>query len=317
MRKYGAFFIMIAALLWSADSLLRQPLTEGISSSTIVFYEHLFGAILLLPILWKSRKQFEALNRKELWAVLFIAVGGSALATYFFTSAFTYVSPTVAILLQKTQPIIALVLAALLLKERLATSFWIWTLLALGGAYFVSFPDGIGNLSLTSMKGVWYALLAAFFWGGSTVMGRYVLRKLTYPALTSLRLSVALLFMLFFIVTQRTLHLLGGLSGTDITRLLLITVFTGTGALLIYYYGLKSTKASVATIAELVFPFSAVALNWIFLDQALVTTQVIGGIILVGSIYMVQRSGRKYIEPPRPTVDTAFTSTSPVEVKNV
>ncbi|MFC1687308.1 DMT family transporter [Patescibacteria group bacterium] len=306
MRKYGAFFIIFAAFLWSADALLRKPLTESLSSSTIVFYEHLFGVIILLPILIKSWKQFKKLSRKEWWVVLFIGVGGSALATYFFTSAFIYASPSVAILLQKTQPIIAIALASLLLKERLVKSFWFWTVIALGGAYVISFPNGMGELTFENSKGVWYALLAAFFWGGSTVMGKFALKRLTFPALTSLRLTIALFFLLFFITAQRGLNDLGLLSAPDIWRIILITIFTGTGALLVYYYGLRFTKASVATIAELFFPFSAVVLNWIFLGEKLVGKQIIGGILLVGAIYMVQRVGRKYVEPHRPKVSESI-----------
>lgn len=303
MRKYGAFFIIFAAFLWSADALLRKPLTESLPSSTIVFYEHLFGVIILLPILYKSWKQFTKLSRKEWWAVLFIGVGGSALATYFFTSAFIYTSSSVAIILQKTQPIIAIILAAIFLNEKLVKSFWFWTALALGGAYFISFPNGLGELTFQNSKGIWYALIAAFFWGGSTVMGKIALKKLTFTALTSLRLTIALFFLLFFITTQRGLNDLGLLAVPDIGRILLITLFTGTGALLVYYYGLRSTKASVATIAELFFPFSAVILNWIFLGDKLIGRQIIGGLVLVGAIYMVQRVGRKYVEPKQPQVD--------------
>ncbi len=296
MRKYGAFFIMFAAFLWSLDALLRKPLTDNLSSSVIVFYEHLFGVILLLPILLKNARQFLSLRRREWLAVLFIGIGGSALSTYFFTASFQFVSPSVAILLQKVQPIVAILMATALLREHLSRFFWIWAGVAMVGAYFISFPNGIGDLTVDHARGVYYALIAAFFWGGSTVMGRLVIRKMTFPTLTALRLTVALVFLVVFMTVQRSLSELNGVSGGDIGSLITITLFTGTGALLLYYFGLRSTKASVATIAELFFPFSAVIINWVFLDDALVTTQILGGVVLLLAIYMVQKVGKQPLE---------------------
>ncbi len=293
---YGSFFIMFAALLWSLDTLLRKPLTDHLMSSTIVFYEHLFGFILLLPFLIRSARKFLQLSRREWFSVLFIAVGGSALATYFFTASFQFVSPSVSILLQKVQPIIAIVMASMLLKEKMAKSFWVWALVSLIGGYFISFPNGIHDLTVHQAKGIFFALIAAFLWGGSTVMGRHLIRKLTFPTVTALRISVALVFLAFFVTAQRTLGELAKISGRDVLSLVLITLFTGTGALLIYYYGLKSTKASVATIAELFFPLSAVVVNWIFLHETLVTMQILGGVILLLGMYMVQKTGRRPVK---------------------
>ncbi|MCH7492301.1 DMT family transporter [Patescibacteria group bacterium] len=300
MKKYAPWLIVIAAFLWSTDALLRQPLTERLSSTVIVFYEHLFGVILLLPVLIKGYKQFLRLGRRDWLAVLFIGVGGSALATIFFTASFSYVSPSVSILLQKVQPIIAILLATVLLKERLGKKFWLGALVAITGAYFISFPDGIPSLAFDEAKGVYFALIAAFFWGASTVMGRYVIKKISFPNLTALRLLVALIFITILMTTQRQLGDLGSISGSDIRSLLLITLFPGTGALLLYYWGLKYTKASVATIAELFFPFSAVILNWIFLGETLVLVQIIGSLVLVAGIYQVQKSNRMNNQPNAP-----------------
>ncbi|MFA6908813.1 MAG: DMT family transporter [Patescibacteria group bacterium] len=296
MRKYSTYFIVLAALLWSLDTLLRKPLTGHLNSSTIVFFEHAFGVLLLLPVLIKGSRVFQTLSRKDWLALLFIGIGGSALATYFFTLSFSYVSPSVAILLQKVQPLIALGLAAVLLKERLAKTFWLWGLVAILGAYFVSFPKGIDALSVFETRGVYFALLAAVLWGGSTVFGRHLVKKMTFPTLTALRLLTAFIFLSFFITARRELSSLADVSLGDLGSLIAITLFTGTGALLLYYYGLKGTKASVATIAELFFPFSAVVINWIFLNERLDTIQIIGGIVLMGAIYMTQRAGKKDID---------------------
>jgi drug/metabolite transporter (DMT)-like permease len=50
----------------------------------------------------------------------------------------------------------------------------------------------------------------------------------------------------------------------------------GLAALLIYYRGLRNTRASLAAVAELCFPATAALLNWIVLGAGVSFIQVAG-----------------------------------------
>lgn len=45
-------------------------------------------------------------------------------------------------------------------------------------------------------------------------------------------------------------------------------IVAGLISLLVYYYGLRSTKASIATLCELAYPFAATIVNWKVLGVA-------------------------------------------------
>src|SRR3989344_1819862 len=139
--KLGPWLVTIAALLWAVDAPFRKYLTGGLSSTTIVLMEHLVIAVLVLVFLWRYLPELKNLNKKDWLAVLFIGFGGSALATVFFTQSFHYVNPSVSILLQKVQPLFAILLAVIVLKEKLSSKFWLWAIIAIIGAYLVSFPN--------------------------------------------------------------------------------------------------------------------------------------------------------------------------------
>ncbi|MFC1662851.1 DMT family transporter [Patescibacteria group bacterium] len=311
MKKYisiaGPVFIIIAAILWSTDTVFRFPLTEQISATMIVFAEHALGALILLPLIWKAVKLLKRLSVKEWGAFLFITIGGSVIATLAFTASFSHVSPSVAILLQKTQPLIAIMLATIFLHEKMPKNFWWWAFLAIGGAYLVSFPDILPNLSIYEggAIGIFYALIAAFFWGGSTVFGRIVLKRISYYQLTALRLGGGAVALFAILLWQGNTNLIGQLTSDQFIKLLLIVLIPGTFALLIYYRGLAKTKASVATIAELTWPLSAVIINWIILEQSLVPMQLIGGAVLLLAIARVtilnQRIKDKYSNENQPS----------------
>ncbi len=272
MKKIGPYLIFIAAMLWATDAPFRVHLTKELSSNFIVLGEHFVDILFVLPVLVMGFGDLKKLNFKDWLAVLFIAVGGSALASVAFTQAFHYVNPSVAILLQKLQPLITIGLAATILKENLNSKFWLWAIVALFGAYLISF-NGLrpqlfpGDTLNPNLKGVGLALIAAFFWGGSTVMGKLVLEKVNFKIMTSLRFVLAFVFLLILNISQHTIPKFSTLTKTDWSFIAIIAITSGVVSLFIYYRGLAYTKASVATLAELGFPMAAVFVNWIFLPQ--------------------------------------------------
>lgn len=291
MKKFGPYLIFLAAMLWATDAPFRVQLTTHLSSNFIVLGEHTIDVLFCLPILFMGLGDLKNLKGKEWLAVVIIAVGGSALASVAFTQAFHYVNPSVAILLQKLQPLIAIGLAAAVLKETLTPKFWLWTIVALAGAYLISFPGLIpqsyaGEKYIFNVMGVSLALVAAVLWGASTVMGKLVLNKVNFKIMTALRFFVAWLFLLGLNFQQKTFPSPSQITNKDIWFIIIIALASGVFSLFLYYRGLQDTKASIATLAELGFPMAAVIVNWIFIPgSALVPMQIVGMAILLFAIF--------------------------------
>lgn len=289
-KLFGPWLVTIAAIMWSLDAPFRKYLTGELPSTTIVLMEHLIIAALVLIFLGGYLREFKNLNSKDWLAVIFIGFGGSALATVMFTQSFHYVNPSVAILLQKVQPLIAILLAAAIMKEKFSKKFWLWAAFAIFGAYIISFPTFkpqmfAGEIFNPNSKGIMLALGAAFLWGGSTVFGRVLLNKLSFQATTASRFLTALVFLLLMQAYSGKLSDISGASQKDWAFVGIIAVLAGLVSLFIYYKGLKNTPAGIATLCELAFPLSAVVVNWIFIPGShLNLAQIGGGILLLGSI---------------------------------
>jgi drug/metabolite transporter (DMT)-like permease len=294
MKKLSPYLIFLAAVLWATDAPFRMHLTKELSSNFIVLAEHVVDVLIVLPLLIHSFSQLKKITIKEWLAIVFIAVCGSALASISFTQAFHYVNPSVAILLQKLQPFIAISLAAGVLKEKLTARYWEWAISAIVGAYLISFPNlrpelFPGEQFNPNVIGVGFAVLAAFLWGASTVFGKYVLLNTDFKLMTSLRFVLALLFLLVLNISTHSIPTLSEVTVRDWLYIIIIAVASGVVALFIYYKGLEHTKASVATIAELGFPMAAVIINWIFLSATLVPLQLVGMAVLIFAIYRLTR----------------------------
>lgn len=293
LKTVGPIFIIIAALLWSFDGILRRNLYT-LPPTVVVFYEHLlgFGLLLFLTPRWLS--DLKKMTKKEWLAIGLVSLFSGALGTIFYTAALgkiNYIQFSVVVLLQQLQPIWAILAAALLLKEKITKTFLIWALVALIAAYLITFKDLNVNLTTgsgTAVAGI-LALSAGFLWGSSTAISKYVLNKVSYLTATALRFLFAPFFALLFIASNNQFSSLLSLSQPQWISLLLITLSTGMVALLIYYYGLKKTPAKVTTICELVWPASAIFIDYFYYQKGLSSTQILGITILLIAIYKVTR----------------------------
>lgn len=289
-KKLAPWLVFIAAALWATDAPFRAHLTKELSSSFIVLAEHFIDVLVVLPIIWWKRAELKSLSKKEWIAVLIIAIGSSALASIAFTKAFAYTNPSVAILLQKLQPLVAIGLAASLLKEGTGKHYWVWAIFALAAGYVISFPKLIpeayvGEVFNPNLIGVSLALLAAVLWAAGTVLGKMVLNKVSFQTMTSLRFIIAFIFLAILNLAQGTIPNLSQVSTRNWLFLLIVAVTSGVVSLFIYYKGLQGTKASIATLAELGFPVAAVFVNYYFLADKLVWQQVLAMAVLLFAVF--------------------------------
>lgn len=296
LKTFGPLFVIIAALLWSFDGILRRGL-YSLPPSVVVFYEHLVGFAILLFLIPKWFPDLKKMTRKEWIAIIIVSLFSGALGTIFYTAALgkiNYIQFSVVVLLQQLQPIWAIGAAAILLKEKITKKFLLWAVVALAAAYFVTFKDLTVNLSTgggTAIAGL-LALGAGFLWGSSTAISKYVLNKVSFLTATALRFALAPIFAFGFVVSLGQTSSLTMVTGSQWISLLLIAFTTGMVALAIYYYGLKKTPARITTICELVWPASAIFIDYFYFHQTLSTTQILGVVVLLFAIYQIAWKNR-------------------------
>ena len=78
--------------------------------------------------------------------------------------------------------------------------------------------------------------------------------------------------------------------GTAIGALILLASLSGGIPLLIYFEGLRLTRASTAGYFEMMQTLAAVCITWGFFHAALHPHQVMAGIILMAAVTMVQKA---------------------------
>lgn len=293
----GFWLVVLGASLWGVDPLFRIMLLKSLTSTQIVLLEHIIIVLFVAPILWRQRSELRGLGMKHVAALLFISWGGSALATILFTMGLVDGNINAVLLLQKLQPLFAIIMARMLLKEKLPRHFSVLFIVALVGTYLLTFGFKVpfGHWNEFVQIGSLFSLGAAALWGGSTVMGRLMVGQMKYETVTSLRFILALPLLLAITWSEGGVwNLPTGSSAIVGTSLNLLgqALLPGLLSLLVYYKGLTTTKASVATFAELSFPMVGVLINWIVFHEVITSAQIFGFVLIWAALFVISRQNQ-------------------------
>ncbi len=292
MNKLAPLFIIFAAMLWGIDAIVLRPALYHLPVGLVVLLESSIVAIYLSPILFKNIKVLRSLNFKDWLAFIGVAIFGGAVGVMCITKALFYVNfvnLSIVILIQKLQPLFALTLAAVILKERLPRKFFYWAALAILGAYLMTFGLKLPVISSDNknLLAAIYAAIAAFSFGFSTVLSKRALRNVSFELGTYLRFAIASIIMLIIVISLSETSSISNVTTNQWIIFLIIAFTTGGPAIFLYYYGLKNITASSSTILELAFPLTAVVLEYIIHGNILSIIQWVGVAILIYSITSV------------------------------
>jgi len=304
----ATWLVALGAALWGTDALLRIPLVDrSYPASTIVFLEHVVIVLVTLPWVLPALRAFGAASGRTKAAVVVIGAGASALATVLFTQAFVHAPQDSAaitpVVLQKLQPVIAVLVAWWLLKERITLRYPVFLVPALAGAWLLAFPSPL-EVSVAAGLAAALAIGAAALWATGTVLGRMAGAEIGLRDLTVLRFLIGLpasLVLVLVLADPLTVQL------RDTPVVAALGLIPGLLAITLYYRGLRSTPASRATLAELAFPLTAAVVGVVFLGSTLTGTQWLGAVVVAGSVTALalheRFSRRKAVATPAPVED--------------
>jgi len=282
----GTLAISVAAILWGFDGVVLTPRLFNLDVVFVVLVLHLIPFLLMNIFMFKQYKNLKSFVRQDYITFTLVALFGGAIGTMAIVKALFLVDfqqLSVVVLLQKLQPIFAIILAGILLKEKIKKQFALWASVAVVASYFLTFGFSLPSISgdTNTIYAALYALLAAFSFGSSTVFSKKILMNHNFVTATFFRYLFTSVIMILFVVGTGTFTEIHKVTNENWIYFIIIGLTTGSGAIFLYYYGLRRVKAIVATMGELLFPISAIIFDYLINDSLLSPVQMISAGIMV------------------------------------
>ena len=217
-------------------------------------------------------------------SLLLISSLGMAVSIFCLFESYKYTTVAVATVLYYVAPIMLIVLAALVTKEKLTARSAISIAVALFGMILVSGVTG-GSNNAISLKGILIPLIGAFAYAVCMLAGR-MFRPMDRYVKTCTQLAINMVIVFLISLARGELGSFASLDAKSVVNLLLMgIVFTGFSYVL-FMESLEKIPSSSAAILSYADPCIAVFISAVFFREPLTVASICGAILIIGaSIY--------------------------------
>jgi len=167
--KNGVMFAMLSSLVFSIMNALVKKVSLSIPSAEVVFFRSIIGTVIIYFMMRQSKVAFSTKGVPML--ALRGVLGAFYLLAYFYT--ISKIPLADASLLAHLSPFFAIILAAILLKERIFKKALYLLPLVILGAILLVRPSNYSTYSIYAFFGILSALFAA----GAATSIRYLSKK--------------------------------------------------------------------------------------------------------------------------------------------
>jgi drug/metabolite transporter (DMT)-like permease len=263
---------------------------KNMAAGPVVFCQLLLGFLVLAAYLAASGKLSGIQLRGKRKSMLLLGAWQAGVMLSYYT-AVNFTNVSMSVLLLYTAPLYVLLIAPIILKEKISTKNLVALTLSLIGVVVVVGPANIVSCTAGSgyLYGVLMGLFSGFFYACIIMTSRYLRDE--YSGLEQLFLStgVTLVILLPFMLQISSAALLENLP----VLLFLGVMITSLGSIL-YFTGLEHVKAQNASIISLLEPVSAIFFAYLILNDPVSRATLFGcALIFASSLLMGLESESK------------------------
>lgn len=294
-RGVAVLAAILSAACWGSATVMSKGVLEHMPPMTLLAVQ-LTASITVLwlaVLVLRSRVRFDCSTRRA--SLSGLLEPGLAYTLGIIGLALTTASS--AALIGAAEPLFILLLAWLILKERIGAPTLLLAAIATLGLVLVVAPDATGLTRQGSLVGDTLILVGTFFAAIYVIATRRLVSTIEPLPLSALQHSVGLAWTLGVLAVALLTGLatlgLGGLS----LPVLLLAVASGVIqyalAFWLYLFALQSLPANVAGFYLTLIPVFGIAAAFIFLGEVLSGSQWIGAVLIIASVGAVSRLQRE------------------------
>ena len=282
----GYLYVALAAVLFAISGTAAKFLFHsGVTPFQLIQLRTTLAFIFLLIWLGLRHSAQLRISKTDLPYFLALGVFGIGAAQFFYLFAISKINVAAAILLHYTGPVFVALYVVVVQRQKIGKLSILSIFGTLVGCFLVV---GAYNLPLLALNriGIISGMLAAVAFAIYSVLSDYGMRKYT-------PWTVLLYGLLFAALMWNVLHpplaaVLHGYAPVQWGWIFFIGVFGTIFPFGLYFEGIKRIRPTNASITATLEPISAGVIATIFLGEMMLPLQIIGGIIVIGSIILLQ-----------------------------
>ena len=277
--------LLISQILYAGSFPIAKLVMENIPYNVLVILR-VIGAIVLF---WSSSFFVnEKVEKKDFLRLIALGVFGVAVNQSLFLKGLHLTSPIDAAIMMITTPILVLIIAGILIKERITMLKASGVAIGFGGAAFLIYQNLSGSTHAASFLGDLFVFINALSWGTYLVLVKPLIKK--YHTITILKWTFlfALPMVLPFGVVDGMQLNWHTISGTIFIYALYVIVFTTFIAYLLNTFALTELSPSIVSAYIYLQPLlTAIIAIYIFKNDQLSWEKATSALLIFTGVYLV------------------------------
>lgn len=285
MENYKtALAIATTVLLWGAAFVgIRAGLTD-FSPGPLALLRYLIASMAMVPIYFsiepKNRKKLQV---KHLPAIIIFGLLGIGIYNITLNIGELTVSAGVAGFIVSQIPVVAIILATLVLKERMTKLAWLGLSISVLGIVIIAMSERtLGGFN----NGIWMLIIATVCAGIYSGLQKLICCHYHSLQLVSWFIWAGTLSMLGYF--HPMVHELFQASWVGISWVIFLGIFPGAIAYTCWTYALKHSAACKTASFLFCMPIVATLLGWLLLGEVPSLFSLIGGCIAIAGAMMIK-----------------------------
>ncbi len=276
--------MIIAMIAWGASWVIAKVLSDYITAQELIFYRYLITTITLVPVLIYMKQSFK-IDMKTLGLAFVSAVFLTIYSIFFFNGTKFGTAGLGGAFVTTLTPILTFVLLVSFFKKEFVRKD-IFALIL--GAFGVLTILNIWSFSMGEIMVVsnLYFIYACIAWSFVTITNSKL--KNINPLVFTFYIYIIITIIGYFITPFEN----GNILEFDTIfwiNLIIISIVSTTFATSIYFVAITKIGANEASSFIFLVPFNAIFLSYIFLDEPIYSTTIIGTILTIVAVSMLNK----------------------------
>lgn len=289
-RLTGQLALSAAALFWSGNFVAGRALRGDIDPVTLNAVRWSIACAIFAPFalraLWRSR----GLLRAHAGLIMGLSLTGVIGFQVFVYKALSQIPVVNAVLMLATTPVVILVAASAMKRQRISVAGWVSvTLSMLGVAVLLTDGDLTELLAARFGTGDLWMLAAVVLWSIYTLLLRQRPAALSGNVLMLATMLPAVVVLVSWATSVGNTDF-ATLSSLQWSLILYVGVFPSLLAFLSWNYGVAKIGPEASGFFINLMPVFATALAWLLLGETVSVAQFAGAGLIVGGIALSQRA---------------------------
>lgn len=277
--------LIISMTIFGTIGILRRyiPLSSGVVALVRAVVGTLF---LLLMLLMKRRKPDGAAIRKNLPLLLIsgVAIGINWILLF---ESYNYTSVATATLCYYLAPILVILAAPIVLKEKMTVKKAVCAAIALAGMVLVSGLPESGFGGISEMRGILFGLGAAVLYASVILMNKRLTAMDPYDK-TLCQLAVSAITLLPYVLLTENMGAIA-LDGLTVILLLVAGIVHTGFAYSLYFGSMPGLKAQTIALFSYIDPILAIVLSTLLLREPMTLSAAIGAVMILCAAFFSEQ----------------------------